>query len=230
MARPGPTSQLARERDATRTTITRNLLVDAAIQGLVEDGFLGASARSIAERAGVNQGLVFYHFGSVAGLLLAALDKVSDERRASYGAAVATASGPAELCDVAAQVFRHDLDAGYVKVLAEMITGAGSSDELRAEVNARLQPWFAFAQDAIDGAVPPALGALLPTGDLAYGVVALYLGLELLTHLDGDDATALRLFTLASRLAALAVPDPTVPDPTVPYPKVPDPTPTEAAR
>ncbi len=41
-------------------------------------------------RAGrANQGLIFYHFGSVTNLLLAALDAVSAERLEHYGAAVA---------------------------------------------------------------------------------------------------------------------------------------------
>jgi hypothetical protein len=44
---------------------------------------------------------------------------------------------------------------------------------------------------------------LVPVDDAAYAVVALYLGLEMLSHLDGDRAPALRLFELASHLATL---------------------------
>ena len=32
------------------------------------------------------------------------------------------------------------------------------------------------------------LASLVPAGDLAYAIVALYLGLEMLSHLDGDRA------------------------------------------
>jgi AcrR family transcriptional regulator len=185
-----------------RSSRTRELLVEAAVRALIEEGYVGASARSIAAGADLNQGLVFYHFGSVTNLLLAALDKVSADRMAAYGQAVAEASTATELVDVAARIFRSDLELGYVKVLVEMIAGAASSPELRAEVSKRIQPWFAFARDAIGGAMPPGgLADLLPTGDVAYAVVALYLGLELLTHLEGDDAPAVRLFALASQLA-----------------------------
>ena len=38
---------------------------------------------------------------------------------------------------------------------------------------------------------------------MAYGVVALYLGLEMLTHLDGDRSRALTLFDHAKYLAGL---------------------------
>jgi hypothetical protein len=40
--------------------------------------------------------------------------------------------------------------------------------------------------------------------EIAHAVVALYLGLELLSHLDGDRTPALRLFERARQLAAFA--------------------------
>ena len=76
MAKTGTTSKVT-DGGSSRSTRTRRLLVDAAIETLKEEGFTRASARTIAERAGSNQGLIFYHFGSVANLLLAALDAVS---------------------------------------------------------------------------------------------------------------------------------------------------------
>jgi AcrR family transcriptional regulator len=187
-----------------RSADTRRHLVEAAIETLKESGYAGASARAIADRAGSNQGLVFYHFGSVANLLLAALDAVSADRLEKYEAAVALVSSPAELVDVAAGIFSEDLDAGYVTVLVEMIAGASSSPGLGAEVSARIGPWFAFAQEAIEttlGRSP--LASLLPTGDVAYAVVALYLGLEMLSHLDGDRRRATVLFGHAKKMAGL---------------------------
>ena len=102
---------------------TREALVRAAVDALREVGFAGASAREIARRAGCNQGLVFYHFGSVPNLLLAALDEVSETRRLRYQEAVDRADGMGELVDTAAAVFEEDLDAGHMAVLAEMIAG-----------------------------------------------------------------------------------------------------------
>src|ERR1019366_4970 len=80
----------------TRGEATRQQLIDAAIETLKDHGYAGASARVIANRAGVNQGLIFYHFDSVTGLLLAALDSVSDMRQARYSSAVdgACSAGP----------------------------------------------------------------------------------------------------------------------------------------
>ncbi len=185
-------------------TATRGALVEAAIDSLRFDGFSGASARVIAQRAGVNPGLVFYHFGSVADLLLAALNEVSDRRMQRYTAAVDAAGTPAELVAVATQIFREDLDDGYVTVLVEMIAGAGSSPALAQQVAAAIAPWRAFAQRAIGAIVAGSpITSLVPEADAALAVVALYLGLEMLTHLDGDRAPAMRLFDQASALVAI---------------------------
>jgi AcrR family transcriptional regulator len=179
----------------------RSALIDAAIETLRIDGFARASARAIAARAGCNQGLVFYYFGSVANLLLAALDAVSAERLARYGAAVERAQSAGELVDVATTIFREDLDAGYAKVLVEMIAGASSTPGLGPEVLARIAPWTQFAQRAINDVIgASALAALVPSEEVAYGVVALYLGLEMLTHLDGERGNALALFERARQL------------------------------
>ena len=176
----------------------------AAIDTLKEHGYSGASARVIAERAGVAQGLVFYHYGSVANLLLAALDEVSAERLQTYGSAVDEVTGPVQLVDAAEDIFRKDLEAGYITVLVEMIAGASSTPDLGAEVAARIVPWREFARSAIESCLGEApLSTVVPAGDVAHAVVALYLGLEMLSHLDGDSQPALDLFSHAKQLASL---------------------------
>ena len=79
MARSGRASRAGATK-ATEPNPTRVALVDAAIESLRFDGFAGASARAIGARAEVNPGLIFYHFGTVADLLLAALEEVSARR------------------------------------------------------------------------------------------------------------------------------------------------------
>ena len=203
MAKAGTSSRVV-DGGSTRSADTRRLLVEAAIETLKHEGYAGASARAIAERAGSNQGLVFYHFGSVANLLLAALDAVSADRLEKYGAAVDTVDSPTALVDVAAAIFGQDLDAGYVTVLVEMIAGASSTPGLGEAVAARIGPWFAFARRAIEKALGDSpLATIVPSADVAYGVVALYLGLEMLSHLDGERDRALALFSHAAQLAGL---------------------------
>jgi AcrR family transcriptional regulator len=203
MAKAGVSSQLVRE-GAGRSGATKQILVEAAIETLKAKGFSGASARAIADQAGCNQALVFYHFGSVVNLLLAALDDVSNSRFERYSTALDQASTPTELVDVAADIFREDLDAGYVTVLVEMIAGASSIPGLGPEVSSRIAPWTQFASRAIGATLGDSgLGSMVPASQAAYGIVALYLGLEMLTHLDGDRAPALALFDHARQLAVL---------------------------
>jgi AcrR family transcriptional regulator len=192
-------------RPQERSSETRQALVDAAIDVLAHDGFATATARRIATTAGCNQGLVFYHFGSVVNLLLAALDAVSERRRLRYDALLAEVQGPADLVELAARIFAEDLDSGDAAVLVEMIAGSASTPGLGAAVKERVAPWTSFAADALTSLLGPSpLGGALDSGELAHGVVALYLGLELLSHLDGDRAPALALFERARWLSAVA--------------------------
>ncbi len=203
MAKSGTVSKL-RSAGAGNTGDTRQALVRAAIETLKSDGFAGASARAIAGRAGCNQGLVFYHFGTVVNLLLAALDAVSADRLEHYGDALGTVGSMAELVDAAAAIFQEDLDAGHIAVLVEMIAGASSTPGLGPEVAKRIAPWTQFARRAIDDSLADTpLGSVVPSGDIALAVVALYMGLEMLSNLDGDRAPALALFDHARGLSVL---------------------------
>ncbi len=203
MARSGTRSAVGRPASPGARE-TREALVRAAVAALREEGFAGASARAIARRSGCNQGLVFYHFGSVANLLLAALDEVSETRRVRYQAAVDRADDIGGLVETAAAVFEEDLDAGHMAVLAEMIAGASSTPGLAGEVAARIAPWRRFTADALRSVMDSTpLAAAVEPDVAAHAVVALYLGLELLAHLDGDRAPALALFDRARQLAAL---------------------------
>ncbi|MGH9008051.1 MAG: TetR/AcrR family transcriptional regulator [Acidimicrobiales bacterium] len=203
MARAGARTAVG-GRTASGSVETRRRLIEGAIEALRAEGFFGASAREIARRAGCNQGLVFYHFGSVGNLLLAALDEVSAARLGRYTSAVEAANGIHALIDVAESVFKEDLEAGHIAVLAEMVAGASSTPGLGHEVAARIAPWRDFAAHALQNALgSTVLPEMVPTEEVAHAIVALYLGLEMLAHLDGDRSPALRLFDQARQLAAL---------------------------
>jgi AcrR family transcriptional regulator len=198
VAKSGLPSRVGPEpgRDATRRR-----LVQAAIEALREDGYAGASARTIARRAGCNQGLVFYHFASVANLLLAALDETSRVRLEHYRAALEAASDPAGLVVIAARIYREDLDAGHLTVLSEMIAGASSTPGLGAEVATRIEPWIDLTEATLRRVLGTTLGALIEPREAAYAVVALILGVEVLAHLDHDSTRAESLLAGAAQLA-----------------------------
>jgi AcrR family transcriptional regulator len=194
MAKAGPGAAATAGRRAQSAEV-RAALVTGAIDALREVGFAGASAREIAGRSGYSQALVFYHFGSVNDLLLAALDEVSARRMTAYRGLLERAGSMTALMESARAIFIEDLDAGYVRVLIEMMTGAHAVPGLGESVAARLAPWRDLAEEAMRRALGRSAAArLLPPAEAARAIVAGFLGLELLASLDGERAAAIAVF------------------------------------
>ena len=53
---------------------TRAKIIDETVNCIVEEGFPAATAKHVAERAGVTWGVIQYHFGDRNGLLMAVVD------------------------------------------------------------------------------------------------------------------------------------------------------------
>jgi len=51
------------------------MVIDETVRCVLEEGFVAASAKHITERAGVTWGVIQYHFGDRAGLLMAVIDQ-----------------------------------------------------------------------------------------------------------------------------------------------------------
>ena len=54
---------------------TRAKIIDETVRCVVEEGFDAATAKHVAERAGVTWGVIQYHFGDRNGLLMAVVDE-----------------------------------------------------------------------------------------------------------------------------------------------------------
>src|SRR3954463_5254850 len=104
-----------------RAEQTRAALVAAAQETLKQDGFAKTTARAIAQRAGVNQALIYYHYDGVNGLLLAALEASSAERLAAYRSALADVGSVADAIPRMTELYREDVAGGHVTVLAELV-------------------------------------------------------------------------------------------------------------
>ena len=183
---------------------TKQRLVEAALETLKEKGFAGASAREIARTGGLNQALIFYHYGSVQNVLLAALDLVSERRLASYGPRFEAARDVEELARLAREIYDEDRDQGDVKVLGEMVAGGMSDPELGSAVVARLEPWVDLVEQKVRALVAGSLlEAIVPARDVAFAVIALYFGIDMVSHLEGSDARAAALLDLGVRSAPL---------------------------
>jgi AcrR family transcriptional regulator len=185
-------------------TGTKLQIAEAALQTLKQKGFADASARAIAGIGGFNQALIFYHFGSVQKALLAALDLVSARRMEAYGPAFEQARALPELASLARTIYAEDLQNGYVTVLGEMVAGGVSDTELGGAVVARLQPWIDMVADKLRELLAGSpFESVIPAADIAFAAVAMYLGVDMLSHLEGEHARAESLLDLGERYAPL---------------------------
>jgi AcrR family transcriptional regulator len=168
---------------------TRSRILAAALEALRENGIAGISARNIARHGGFNQALIFYHFGSVEGLLMAVARSESERRTALYAPALRDVGSLAELVAVARYLHEEEFKSGTVAALTQMLAGASRSEELARGVWDALEPWTALVGETIERllAGTPYAG-ILPSADLTSAVAALFLGIELLTGLapNGD--------------------------------------------
>jgi AcrR family transcriptional regulator len=185
------------------TAQTRDQLVEAALEALKTVGFTGATSRAIARIGGFNQALIFYHYGSLDTLLLAALDRTSEQRLARYRDALAQIETIEELAELCARIYREDRETGHLTVVSQMVAGSLARPELAPEIARRMEPWLAFAEEALAKVTKgTVLDAALPLADLAYAAVTYYLGVNLLANLDPERSRA--EFERAVELAGLA--------------------------
>jgi len=189
--------------DAQATKTTKDRIIEAALETLKNEGFAGASARAIAKRGGFNQALIFYHFGTVNDLLLAALDRTSEIRMTKYGESVKGVSSVGEAIEVATNLYREDLASGHITVLSELIAGSLDRPDLGPQIVERMEPWIDLAEEAVGKTLGSLIGEAVPPRTIAYAVVALYLGIDMLSHLENDDARAEAMFEAAKKIGLL---------------------------
>jgi AcrR family transcriptional regulator len=183
---------------------TKLQIAEAALETLKANGFAGASARAIAHIGGFNQALIFYHFGRVQNALLAALDLISERRLADYGPRFESARTASELGQLARAIYDEDLQRGYITALGEMVSGGVSDPLLGAEVATRIEPWILMVERKLEELlVGSPLAAVVSSSDLAFGIVSLYFGVDMLSHLQRDRGRAESLLDLATRIAVM---------------------------
>jgi AcrR family transcriptional regulator len=181
---------------------TKRRILDATLEALRTEGFAGATSRAIARLGGVNQALIFYHFGSLDAALLAALDASSGTRLQRYRSALEQANSISQLLRLSAEIYREDRESGHTAIVAQMVAGSLARPELAPQLVKRMQPWITFCEDAIRKTLGhSAVGEIVPVRDLAYALVTFYLGINLVTHLDRGGQQTEALF---ERVVALA--------------------------
>jgi len=123
-------------------------LLDAAERLLVSEGRDGLTTRRVARAAGVNQGLVYHHFGSLEELMLAVLERFTqrliERQRAMYARPVPFREKWLE----AMGYMEADLAAGYPKVWLELQALGWNRPEMRSRVAGVNEAWRNVLRDA----------------------------------------------------------------------------------
>src|SRR5262245_3579366 len=116
-------------------------LLDAAEHLLVEQGYGAITSRKLADRAGVNHGLVHYYFGSMEEVMVQVLERFTvrliERQRAMY-----SSDRPFLEKWRAAWSFQdEDISSGYTKIWLELQALAWNRPELRARVQQVNEEW-----------------------------------------------------------------------------------------
>ncbi|MGW2300156.1 TetR/AcrR family transcriptional regulator [Streptomyces sp. NPDC001809] len=190
-----------RGQDA-RSLETREKLLAGALRTLVEQGITKASARAIAATAGVNQALVFYHFGSVDELLAEACRYGAEQRVARHRERLAAVGSLTELLAFGRALHEEERAAGHVAFLGQLLAGAQAHPRLAPATAAGLDLWITEIERVLVRVLAgtPFAGLTDPAA-LARAVGASFVGLELYEGVDPEGAEA--AFTALEQLGAL---------------------------
>lgn len=197
-----PADKTAGDRAGDKAAVTRQRLIDGALGTVREHGIAATSARTIAATAGVNQALIFYHFGTVHALLGAACTHATGVRIAGFRERLAAVDTLAGLLAVGRELHAEERAGGNVAVLAQLLAGAQRDDKLAPVVADALRMWTAEIETVLRrllGAHP--LAAALDLPGLAVAVSAGFIGVELFEGI--DPAAAGSALDALERLAVL---------------------------
>jgi len=182
---------------------TKATLKSAALRTLTTRGIAGTSARAIADTAGLSQGLIFYHYGSVNGLLEAAATEITQQRALAYRKQLATVTSLSELAELARRLHDEEQKLGNVAVMAQLLAGAHTHPELAPVARANYDLLANEVRDTLHRLLAnTALAAALPADHLAHAVSAAFIGIELLPPTDHDNSIP-ELFETLGELARL---------------------------
>ena len=105
---------------------TREKVLSAALDEFAEHGFAGARVDRIAERAGVNKAMIYYHFSSKEGLHSAVLEhlvsSMAEQLRKSADSADSLEDMLGRFADVHISIFHHTPQMRQI-ILRELADG-----------------------------------------------------------------------------------------------------------
>ncbi|UQY33045.1 TetR family transcriptional regulator [Pseudomonas fulva] len=139
MARP--------KQQDTSALSAKDIIIEAALALILEDGVAGATARRIAAKAGLSPGTITYHFKSIDEILYAAFFKTTNKVADFYYERLSQAKGQDEAREVVVDLICGDflMSSGQMVLILELYAFISR----RPEYQALMHGWMKRSREAL---------------------------------------------------------------------------------
>jgi AcrR family transcriptional regulator len=188
-----------RRTQEERSASTRQRLLDATLESLVEVGYAATSTTAVCARAGLSRGAQLHHYPTKADLVIAAVAHLAKRRAAELLAEVPRDGTPEERLSTALEAIWASFSGPLFAAALELWVAARTDDALRANL-VRFERQVGRAMSRLFGELAGSdasdFGALL---ELTFHMMR---GMALQRILRDDDTERRRLFELWKRLVS----------------------------
>jgi AcrR family transcriptional regulator len=207
----GTKKQVARTRkpkprSTARGQLSRERILEAAIDVVGEHGFRSTTVDSVCRRAGVPKTSIYWHFGSKDGLFAALIERIASEWTAAIQQrAYAAGPNPVDRLDHSLAAMREFLET-KPHLLRLMLTLTFEPVRVSSTTRAALRRASSRAESAITDGIQQSVAGALPDLDLVANLILAMLqaaSVRMLIDPRGFDAD--RHFADLRRLVVLAV-------------------------
>ncbi|HEY8154037.1 MAG TPA: helix-turn-helix domain-containing protein [Myxococcota bacterium] len=193
------------DRRKLKGQVSRERILDAALQLFSERGYAATPVHEIARQAGIEKAALYWHFGSKEGLLAAVLDRMDAEFVERIAKKVSLSSGSDERLDLYVNGLKR-LAAERGHLVRLTLSVAIERSKISPESRGAMLRIFERTRAAVEQGFELALGARLPDLDLIARLSLAYLfEASVRAAIDPDHAEHDRFFAHLRRLIALDV-------------------------
>lgn len=195
---------MARTKTPREASETQQQLLKATLDVIADKGIEGATARAIADEAGVNQALVFYHFESVTGLVIAAVAEMSARRHRLYTDVLSHVNDMATAVEKLFEVFIADRSSSSFLVLSQFVGAAKNNPDIAQAVEQIFTPWITLTHDTVTRVLSNAgLPYDLTYDDISMGLMSLFMGIQFMAVIPAYEDTMNELIEKIPNLAPI---------------------------
>lgn len=193
-------------RSTARGQLSRERILEAAIDVVGEQGFRSTTVDSVCRRAGVPKTSIYWHFGNKDGLFAALIERIASEWTAAIQQrAYAAGPNPVDRLDQSLAAMREFLET-KPHLLRLLLTLTFEPVRVSSTTRAALRRASSRAESAITDGIQQSVAGALPDLDLVANLILAMLqaaSVRMLIDPRGFDAD--RHFADLRRLVVLAV-------------------------